>query len=101
VVSRAQDEPVPPGYGGDEEHEVRFAQGLSLADAAEVALEDYARELLKASRAEALRDARTLAVQGVRVIGATIPPALEVRRDIEDFARGLAQSGAGPGLGWS
>jgi len=104
VAARAEDEPVPPGHertGSPEEHVLRFESGLVLGDAAEVALEDYARALLSASRADAIRDASSLAVEGVRVIEAKIPPGPSSRRDVEDFARGLAQDGAGLGLGWS
>jgi hypothetical protein len=79
-------------------HDLRFAQPYPLGDAAEVALEDYARAVWRARAAEAVRDSE--GVRGVHVCGAHGPtPA--ARADVEAFARDLwARSGEG-GLGWS
>lgn len=82
--------------------ELSFGQGLPLGDAAEVALEDYARALTRAAGAEAVRsDAAPAEVVGVRLFAPALGPSSEARRDIEDFARGLAVERGGPGLGWA
>jgi hypothetical protein len=67
-----------------------------------VALEDYARVLTAAVRAEAIRgDAAGAKVTAVRVEGPGSPPSAAEQRDIEDFAKGLAAEGGGLGLGWT
>jgi hypothetical protein len=67
-----------------------------------VALEDYARAVTKAGRAEAVRsEAAPAEVIGVRLFAPALGPSSEARRDIEDFARGLAVERGGPGLGWT
>ena len=82
-------------------YEIDFVTAFPLDEAAEVALEDYARALTKAKGAEAVRardDPAT--VRGVHVcgLGMAVTPAL--LRDLEDFARSLS-TGTGGGLGWS
>jgi len=85
-----------------EASELSFAEGLPLGDAAEVALEDYARVLTAAAGAAAVRSgAAPGRVIGVRLREPALRLSSEARRDIEDFARGLAAENAGPGLGWA
>jgi hypothetical protein len=82
--------------------ELVFREGLALSDGGEVALEDYARVLTAAARADAVRGEGTGArVTGVRVVAPSSPPTDDQQRDIEDFARGLEAEGGGPGLGWA
>jgi len=93
-VSRAQP--------GPDCREVSFASGYAIGEPGEVALEDYARALVRASGAEAFRSADGRArIAGVHVcgVGRDLDPRLIV--DIEDFARELAASSGGGGLGWS
>ena len=80
--------------------QIDFQMPLAVTDAAEVALEDYARTVTRARAAEALRLAAEGPVGGVHLCGlaAPVPPALA--RDVEDFARSL-MAGGGGGLGWS
>jgi hypothetical protein len=79
-----------------------FAEGLVLSDAGEVALEDYARVVTLAVRAEAVRgDAHAARVTGLRLVSPASPPSAAQHRDIEDFARGLAAHDGGLGLGWT
>ena len=83
-------------------YEIDFAAALPLDEAAEVALEDYARVLTRARAAEAVRAGDDPAtVRGVHVCGlaTTLTPTL--LRDLEDFARSLIVAGPGGGLGWS
>ena len=80
-------------------YDLVFRTPYELDDAAEAALEDYARVVARVARAEALRT-ETAQVSGVRLVGgATIPPP--ALRDIEDFARDLAVRSGGSGLGWA
>ena len=82
-------------------YEIDFATACPLDEAAEVALEDYARALTRARAAEAVRAGDDPAtVRGVHVcgLGLALTPAL--LRDLEDFARSLI-TGTGGGLGWS
>ena len=82
--------------------EFPFRKAYALSEGGEVALEDYARVLAQAERAEALRSTSDPAlVRGVQLwaAGATLTEALA--RDIEDFAHGLAQGRQDGGLGWS
>lgn len=82
--------------------DLTFGEGLTLSDAGEVALEDYARVLTAAVRAEAVRGNTTPArIIAVRLVGPPSPPSAAQHRDIEDFARGLAAEGGGLGLGWA
>jgi hypothetical protein len=78
-----------------------FAEGLSLGEAAEVALEDYARVVSAAPGAEVVKDEAEERVTGVRLLGPGERPSPEACRDIEDFARGLAAEHGGWGLGWA
>jgi hypothetical protein len=82
--------------------DLTFARGYSLSDAAEVALEDYARALAAGGSAETLPDAGDpAAVSGVHVCAAAPPsPVEEVRADLEGFARELAARGGNGSLGW-
>jgi hypothetical protein len=82
--------------------DLEFRRAWRLGDAAEVALEDYARVLTGARGADAVPDASNpAAVGGVHLCGTVEAPAVAVRTDIEDFARELAgRSGDRPGLGW-
>jgi hypothetical protein len=77
---------------------VSFAQPYPMDDAAEVALEDYARVLARARAAEAVRAED--AVSGVHLCGAPAPPSSSVLADLEGFARSLSGGPSG-GLGWS
>jgi hypothetical protein len=81
--------------------ELTFGEGLAMSDGGEVALEDYARVLTAAVRADAIRgDALGARVTAVRLLAPSSPPTADQHRDIEDFARGLAAEGGGLGLGW-
>ena len=85
-----------------EPFELIFDEGVLLADAAEVALEDYARALTAAAGAVAVkRDENEAEVIGVRLLGPALGATPEARSDIQDFARGLATLGGGLGLGWA
>jgi hypothetical protein len=81
--------------------ELRFREPRVLAAFAQVALEDYARELTRAAGAEAM----LAPGEGGRLLGLwldepRVPPQGGVLEDIEAFAREL-QERAGDGLGWS
>jgi hypothetical protein len=81
--------------------EIRFREPRLLGAFAQVALEDYARELTRAERAEA----RLAPGEGGRVLGLVldeprVAPQGAVLEDVEAFAREL-QERAGDGLGWS
>jgi len=81
--------------------ELLFARRYALSPSAEVALEDYARTLGRATAAEALADAEDAdRLTGVHLCAPATPPPEGVRQDIEAFARDLAES-TGSGLGWS
>jgi hypothetical protein len=84
---------------GSPDVELEIAPALRLSDASEVALEDYARALTGARRAEARRDGD--AVVAVRLSGLAREIVPAAKRDVLDFARGLAVRDGGPGLGWS
>jgi hypothetical protein len=82
--------------------EVSFSSPCTIGEPGEVALEDYARALTRASGAEAFRSAGNPAsIAGVHVCGVLQELDPHVVVDIEDFARELAASGGGGGLGWS
>lgn len=82
--------------------ELRLPEPLSLGESAEVALEDYAREVTRSGRAEALRAGGAgSAVVALRLHGLTAPPDEAARRDVLDFARALADASESAGLGWS
>jgi hypothetical protein len=82
--------------------ELRLPEPLRLSESAEVALEDYAREVTKSARAVALRGAGAdAAVTGVRLEGLASEPDAQARGDIVAFALALADAGSGAGLGWS
>jgi hypothetical protein len=72
-----------------------------MDEAAEVALEDYARVLARAQAAEAApADGEPGMVRGVHLCGATLPLPPATVADIEGFAESLLALRAG-GLGWS
>jgi hypothetical protein len=62
---------------------------LRLSEAAEVALEDYARVQARAAQAEAVRDTPDGPLLGVHLCGAPEAPSDAVRREVADFARSL------------
>jgi hypothetical protein len=80
--------------------DLTWSVARALSDAAQVALEDYARALLRAASAEALLDSAGR-VSGVHVCGVETEPAAEARRDVDAFVEDLAQRENGGGLGWS
>lgn len=80
--------------------DLAWAPGRVLSDPAQMALEDYARALLRAAWAEAVVDAAGR-VSGAHVCGVTSEPTPEACRDLEAFAQDLAQRESGGGLGWS
>ena len=81
--------------------EVVFSRFLLMSESAEVALEDYARELTGAGRAEAVRQAgEPSGVSSVHLCGVASAPSASVLADIEGFARTLEAPEAS-GLGWS
>ena len=81
--------------------ELRLPEALRLGESAEVALEDYAREVTRSARAEALRGEDAGSVVALRLHGLKAPPDDDARRDVLAFARGLADAGDNAGLGWS
>jgi hypothetical protein len=81
-------------------HDLAWAAARSLSDAAQVALEDYARALLRATSAEVLVDPAGR-VSGVHVCGVAAEPTPDARHDVAAFAEDLAQRENGGGLGWS
>jgi hypothetical protein len=80
--------------------QIDFESPLAVTDAAEVALEDYARTVTRAQAAEALRGTADAPVRGVHLCGLAAPLTPALARDVEDFARSLVTGGRG-GLGWS
>ena len=82
--------------------EWRLPEPLRLSESAEVALEDYAREVTRSERAEALRaqDPGTPVV-ALRLYGLAAAPDEPARPDVLAFARDLAASAESAGLGWS
>jgi hypothetical protein len=74
-------------HDGNGCRDVPFSATYALDEADEAALEDYARVLTGAGEAEARR--RGPAVDGVHLCGSPAPDAA-VRKDLEDFARDLA-----------
>lgn len=82
-------------------YELSFHGAYPVAEAGEVALEDYARALTRAEAVEAVRapDDPSL-VKGVHVCGVATAVTRNLVIDLEDFARSLVV-GPGGGLGWS
>jgi hypothetical protein len=68
-------------------HDVPFADTYALEETDEAALEDYARVLTGAAEVEVLR--READVRGLHLCGSPAPEAA-LLRDLEDFARDLA-----------
>jgi len=80
---------------------VRFSRPYTLAPGAEIALEDYARVLLRADAAEAaFAEDEPGQLLGVHVCAPGLAPDETASRDVEAFAAELA---APPSerLGWS
>lgn len=87
---------------GTPDLELPFSTGHAIDEPGEVALEDYARVLLKAGSAEAIRDpADARRVTGIRVAGLSREPTPAALVDLEDFARSLVADPSSGGLGWS
>ena len=83
-------------------YDLAFRSAWPLGETAEVALEDYARTVTRSQAAEAVRSASDPAeVTGVHVCGLGAAFTAGLLQDVEDFARDLATSGGGGGLGWS
>jgi hypothetical protein len=81
--------------------ELLFEGRYVVGPGAEVALEDYARALTRASGAEVLHDEGTPPrVRGLHLCAPATPPDPPVHRDLEAFARRLDEDLL-PGLGWS
>lgn len=73
-----------------------------IDEAGEVALEDYARVLLRARAAFGLRAPEEPgSVRGIHVCGLPSSPTSALLTDLEDFAHSLVAGSAGGGLGWS
>ena len=82
--------------------ELVFEDGYAVDDDGEVALEDYAREVIRAREVEVVRahgDPGRIA--GLHLCGLDALPSAALRADVEDFARDLAALTGGGGLGWS
>jgi hypothetical protein len=98
---------------GDGKVDLLFDGAYALSESSEAALEDYARVVAEAGGAEALRKSygssggpvedrpERVEVRVVRLIAPTTAPSTEVARDVEEFARALAQDGRHDRLGWS
>ncbi|HET7294694.1 MAG TPA: hypothetical protein VFM88_19890 [Vicinamibacteria bacterium] len=82
--------------------DLSFQARYPIAEAGEVALEDYARVLARARAAFGLRASDDPgSVRGVHVCGLQATPTASLVTDLEDFARSLVSGAAGGGLGWS
>lgn len=82
--------------------ELHLPEPLRLSESAEVALEDYAREVTRSERACALRGGDPGSpVVGLRLHGLAAPPDEQALRDVLAFARELPDAGDHAGLGWS
>jgi hypothetical protein len=82
--------------------ELRLPEPLALSEAAEVALEDYARVVTRCAGASALRgDEPGAPVLALRLDGAAAPPVEAAWRDVVAFGRELVKAGQGSGLGWA
>lgn len=83
-------------------YDLSFEAGYPVDEPGEVALEDYARAVLKARAVDGIRsDDDPAVVRGVHVCGLGISPTPALLTDVEDFARSLVGRGGGGGLGWS
>ena len=82
--------------------DLAFLGSYPLSEPAEVALEDYARALLRCEAAEAVRTGEASPrVSGVHACGLSTPASQAALADIEDFARDMAAREGSGGLGWS
>lgn len=87
---------------GPDCYDLSFEAGYPVGEPAEVALEDYARALLKARSVDGIRAEEDPAVvRGIHVCGLGASPTPAVLTDVEDFARSLVGRGGSGGLGWS
>ncbi len=78
-----------------------FSRSYALSDAAEVALEDYARALAGALAAETTPgDSVDGPVSGVHLCGAAPEAAPLLQGELEEFAHDLAARSGRAGLGW-
>jgi hypothetical protein len=80
--------------------ELSFAAELTVPEAAQPALEDYARAASGAEAAAVVPGEHPGRVRAVHLCGARGGEDESVRRDVEAFARELGAR-AGEGLGWS
>jgi hypothetical protein len=81
--------------------EIAFGRPHAVGALGQVALEDYARAMARAEAAEALGvEGDPARVRGLHLCAPAAAPGIDVREDIEAFARELAER-AGDGLGWS
>ena len=86
---------------GSDCYDLAFQAGYPIGESAEVALEDYAREMSRSREAEVIRDAvNPSVISGVHVCGLGAPFTRVMITDVEDFARALVFHEGG-GLGWS
>lgn len=83
--------------------ELPFRAAYPLGEAAELALEDYARALGGCEEAFALRaDDDPGMVRGLRLVGLRETVTAGLLSDLEDFARDMAlRRATGAGLGWT
>jgi len=78
-----------------------FSRSYALSEAAEVALEDYARALAGSRAAETIAaGAGEGAVDGVHLCGAGKDAAALLQAELEEFARELWERSGRTGLGW-
>lgn len=90
---------TPPGPAG--RVLIHFEKPCTVGAGGLVALEDYARELTRATTAEALvAEGEADRLLGLALEAPLIAPLGAVLDDIEAFARDLAER-AGDGLGWA
>jgi hypothetical protein len=93
---------VSRGQAGPGCFDFPFRASYPLSESAEMALEDYARALLRCEAAEALRAGdEPVRVNGVHVCGLAEPASRAALTDLEGFAREMALRGGSGGLGWS
>jgi hypothetical protein len=82
--------------------DLAFHAPHAVGDDGELALEDYARSLTRATAVEAVRSGgEGSAVTGLHLCGVDVAPSAGAAADIEDFARDLAVGTGTGGLGWS
>lgn len=77
-----------------------FRERYALAPGGQVALEDYARTLVRAEDVEVVSDDDTHLVAGLHLCAPAVPPGGTEAEDIEAFAREMTAR-RGERLGWS